>query len=154
MPQLQLPIFPAGATEINNDVAVQCKDGRVVYFHGHLPVFQHPESSVKSFRYFTSQMIDAGTIRAGDVTRTFGVPLATVKRYLKQFREQGPEEFFQRKPRVRSETKLTDEIKREAQRLLEEGNNVAEVGRALNVLPTTLHKAIRSQRLDWNKKKR
>ena len=60
MPQLQLPIFPAGATEINSNIAVQCKDGRVVYFHGHLPVFQHEENSVKSFRYFTSHMIGAG----------------------------------------------------------------------------------------------
>jgi len=152
MPQLQLPIFPAGATEINNNIAVQCKDGKVVYFHGHLPMFQHEENSVKSFRYFTSHMIDAGTIRTVDVARTFGVPLATVKRYLKQYREQGTEEFFQRKPRLRSETKLTGEIKRQAQQLLEEGNNVAAVGRALHVLPTTLHKAIRSQRLDWNKK--
>jgi len=46
MPQLQLPIFPAGAREINSNIAVQCKDGKVVYFHGHLPVFQHEESSV------------------------------------------------------------------------------------------------------------
>jgi hypothetical protein len=30
---------------------------------------------------------------------------------------------------------------------------VAEVGRALNVLPTTLHKAIRSQRLAVKKKR-
>ena len=152
MPQLQLPIFPEGVQEINNNVAVQCRDGKVVYIHGHLPVFQHEENSVKSFRFFTSHMIDAGTIRASDVTRTFGVPLATVKRDLKEYREKGTEEFFQHKPRQRSETKLTGEIKRQAQQLLEEGNNVAEVGRALNVLPTTLHKAIRSQRLDWNKK--
>ena len=154
MPQLQLPMFPAGATAINKNVAVQSKDGKVVYFHGHLPVFQHEENSLKSFRYFTSHMIDAGTIRAADVARTFGVPLATVKRYLKQYRDQGTEEFFQRKPRLRSETKLTSEIKLQAQQLLEEGSNVAEVGRALNVLPTTLHKAIQSQRLDWKKKKR
>ena len=78
MPQLQLPMFPAGATAINKNVAVQSKDGKVVYFHGHLPVFQHEENSLKSFRYFTSHMIDAGTIRAADVARTFGVPLATV----------------------------------------------------------------------------
>ena len=56
MPQLQLPIFPAGAKEINRNVAVQCRDGRVAYFHGQLPVFQHDEKSVKSFRFFTSQM--------------------------------------------------------------------------------------------------
>ena len=38
MPQLQLPIFPAGAEEINRNIGVQCKDGMVVYIHGHLPV--------------------------------------------------------------------------------------------------------------------
>src|SRR5437773_3445734 len=57
MPQLQLPMFPAGVTEINTRVAVEAKDGRVCYIHGHLPVFQHDEKDVWSFRMFTSQMI-------------------------------------------------------------------------------------------------
>jgi len=29
MPQMQLPIFPAGVTEINSRVAVEAKDGQV-----------------------------------------------------------------------------------------------------------------------------
>ena len=61
MPQLQLPMFPAGVTEINTRVAVEAKDGRVCYIHGHLPVFQHDEKDVWSFRMFTSQMIVNGT---------------------------------------------------------------------------------------------
>ena len=36
MPQLQLPMFPAGVTEINTRVAVEAKDGRVCYIHGAL----------------------------------------------------------------------------------------------------------------------
>ena len=147
MPQLQLPIFPAGAKEISKNMAVQCKDGKVAYFHGQMPVFQHDEKSVKSFRFFTSQLVDAGTVKAREVAEGFGVPLATVKRYVKLYREQGAEGFFERRERQRSETKLTSEIKKQAQQLLEQGKNVAEVGRVLSVLPTTLHKAIRSQRL-------
>jgi hypothetical protein len=46
VPQLQLPIFPAGVTEINNHIAVQTEAGRVFYLHGHLPVFQHEEQDV------------------------------------------------------------------------------------------------------------
>lgn len=46
IPQLQLPIFPAGAKEINRNMAVQRKDVRVAYFHEQLPVFQHDEKSV------------------------------------------------------------------------------------------------------------
>src|ERR1035437_8632339 len=43
MPQLQLPIFPQGLTSITEDLAFQPEDGKVVYFHGLLPVFQHDE---------------------------------------------------------------------------------------------------------------
>src|SRR5271157_1714436 len=50
MPQLQLPIFPAGVTEINSQIAVQKEAGRVFYLHGHLPVFQNEEQDVRSFR--------------------------------------------------------------------------------------------------------
>jgi hypothetical protein len=81
------------------------------------------------------------------------VPLATVKRYVKVYREQREAGFFQPRSRQRSETKLTDEIKQQAQELLEAGGNVAEVGRSLNILPTTLHKAIRSERLVVKKKR-
>src|SRR5450759_5521813 len=63
MPQLQLPIFPAGVTEINSRIAVQKEAGRVFYLHGHLPVFQHEEQDVRSFRMFTSQMIAGGTVK-------------------------------------------------------------------------------------------
>ena len=40
MPQVQLPVFPAGTTEINESLAFEHRDGQVVYFNGHLPVVQ------------------------------------------------------------------------------------------------------------------
>ena len=43
MPQLQLPVFPAGAKCITDGIAVECRDQRVVYVYGSLPVFQHDE---------------------------------------------------------------------------------------------------------------
>jgi len=58
-------------------------------------------------RLFTSQLVDAGTVKAREVAEGFGVPLATVKRYVKLYREQGAEGFFERRERQRSETKLT-----------------------------------------------
>ena len=60
MPQMQLPIFPAGVTEINSRIAVESEAGKVCYIHGHLPVFQHDEGDLRSFRMFTSQMIVNG----------------------------------------------------------------------------------------------
>ena len=80
MAQLQLPVFPEGLKSINEDLAFQQQDGQVVYFHGMMPVFQHSEKDLRSFRMFTSQLIASGTVRQRDVVRVFGVPLATVKR--------------------------------------------------------------------------
>jgi len=153
MPQLQLPIFPHGLTSISEDMAFQREDGKVVYFHGLLPVFQHDETDLKSFRMFTSQLIANGTVRQRDIVRGFGVPLATVKRYMKVHQQHGTAGFF-RQPRRRSANVLTPEMKQRAQALLDEGKSVPEVGRAIGVAGNTLHKAIHAGRLHGVKKKR
>ena len=96
MPQLQLPIFPSGVTEINSQIAVLKESGTVYYIHGHLPVFQHSEKDVRGFRMFTSQMVVNGTVSPKDLVRAFGVPMISVKRSVKVFRERGAEGFLRR----------------------------------------------------------
>ena len=147
MPQLQLPIFPAGVTEINNRIAVQKEGGRVCYIHGHLPVFQHEEQDVRSFRMFTSQMIVNGTVKPKEIVKTFGVPMITVKCYMKLYRDGGAQGFYAAKPQHSSASVLKGEVREQAQRLLDEGSSVPEVAETLQVLPNTLHKAIRAGRL-------
>jgi transposase len=153
MPQLQLPIFPAGVTEINRQIAVQKQGSSVYYLHGHLPVFQHEEQDVWSFRMFTSQMIASGTVKSREVVETFGVPTATVKRYVKLYRDQGAKGFYEAKPRHSSASVLKGEVLEQAQRLLDEGRSVPEVAGELSVLANTLHKAIRAGRLRGGQKK-
>lgn len=152
MPQLQLPIFPHGLTSITEDLAFQQEDGKVVYFHGLLPVFQHDQKDLKSFRMYTSQLIANGMVRQRDIVRAFGVPLATVKRYMKVQRQLGTAGFF-RQPRRRSANVLTGEVKQRAQALLDEGKSVPEVSSELGVGGSTLHKAIQAGRLHGVQKK-
>ena len=144
---MQLPMFPAGVTEINNRVAVEAKDGQVCYVHGHLPVFQHEETDVRSFRMFTSQMIETGTVKPREIVETFGVPMVTVKRYMKVYREHGVKGFYETKQRHSSASKLKGETLERAQQLLDQGQSVPEVAEELNVLGNTVHKAIRAGRL-------
>ena len=151
MPQLQLPLFRDGLTPINEDLAFQRADGQVVYFHGLLPVFQHGEEDLKSFRMFTSQLIANGTARQRDIVQAFGVPLATVKRYMKVHREEGAAGFF-RVPRRRSANVLTPEVRQRVQAMLNEGKSVPEVSQEVGVAGNTLHKAIRAGRLHEFKK--
>jgi transposase len=154
MPQLQLPIFPAGVTEINSRIAVQTEAGKVFYLHGHLPVFQHEEQDVRSFRMFTSQMIEGGTVKPKEIAETFGVPMITVKRYVKLYREQGTKGFYQAQPRHSSASVLKGAVLEQAQQLLNEGRSVPEAAAELKILTNTLHKAIRAGRLRGAQKKR
>jgi len=134
---MQLPIFPAGVTEINNRVAVEAKEGQVCYVYGHLPVFQHEETDVRSFRMFTSQMIVTGSVKPKEIVETFGVPMVTVKRYMKVYRQQGAKGFYESKPRHSSASKLKVETLARA----------PEVAEEIDVLANTIHKAIRAGRL-------
>ena len=152
MPQLQLPVFPAGSAEINRVIAVQKDAGVVWYIHGHLPVFHHAGQDVRSFRMFTSQMIVNGTVKPKEIAQAFGVPMVTVKRYVKLYRDQGAKGFYEAKPRHSSASVLKGEVVARAQQLLDEGRSVPEVAEELNVLGNTLHKAIRAGRLRAPKK--
>ena len=136
MLQLQLPMFPAGVTEINNRIAIEVEDGRVCYIYGHLPVFQHEKDDVRSFRMFTSQMIVNGTVKPKEIVQTFGLPMVTVKRYVKVYRDQGTKGVYERQSRHSSASALKGEALERAQELLDEGQSVPEVAKQLDVLGT------------------
>ena len=152
MPQVQLPLFADGATAITSELAFEKRDGQVVYFNGHLPVFSHPVEDLASFRFFTTQLIVNGTATQGQIVQAFGVPLTTVKRCCRQYREGGASAFF--KPAARRQGhRLTPERLAQAQALLDAGQSVPAISAQLNILASTLHKAIDHDRLKQFKKK-
>ncbi len=71
MPQVQLPLFPAGSTQLNESLAVECREGQVICFNGHLPVFTHAQEDLAAFRLFTSQRVVNGSASQGDIRRAF-----------------------------------------------------------------------------------
>jgi len=152
MPQLQLPVFPAGTTAINPELAFERREDQVVYFNGHLPVFTHTTQDLASFRFFTTQLIVNGTASQGEIVEAFGVPLTTVKRCCRLYRERGASAFF-KPPARRQGHRLTPEKLAEAQALLDEGKMVPAISAPLGILASTLHKAIDDGRLKPFKKK-
>ena len=151
MPLLQRPIFPAESKFIAQGYSVECQDQKVVYFSGMLPAFQHLQDDLQGFRMYTSQLIDMDAVRQVDIVNTFGVPLATVKRYLKLYREESRKAFFT-EPKRRSSPVLTDEVRQKIERLLGEGRSVPEAAADSHVKVNTLHKAIRAGRLHARKR--
>jgi transposase len=153
MPQMQLPMFPAGAQNVTPEIGFECRQDQVTYFNGHLPVFTHHKTDVQSFRLITAQWIEQGLISQADVVRSFGLSPTTIKRYVKRFRKGGIKALFTPSAK-RKGNKLTPERLLEAQQLLNEKIGVPELSRKLGILPTTLHKAIDDGRLRGFKKKK
>ncbi len=141
MPQLQLPFFPDGSTQIHAHLAVEKKDGNVHYFNGLMPVFVHAENDLATFRMITSQFCVNGNAKLVEISRAFGVPIGTVKRYTRLYREQGPQGFYQPRKR-RGAVVLTPAVLERAQRLFDEDLSVSEVASELGIKKDTLRKAV------------
>src|SRR6202047_5047738 len=72
----------------------------------YLPVFVHEKNALAAFRLFSTQLAINGNATQAEISRAFGVPLVTVKRYVKLYREHGAAAFFA-PAKKRSGSKLT-----------------------------------------------
>ncbi len=153
MPQMHLPLFPDGVEHITSELAFERKDGRVIYFNGHMPVFIHAEDDNATFRMITAQFCINGNAKQAEISRAFGVTLISVKRAVKLYREKGVPGFYE-EPNRRGPAVLTHEVLKQAQDLLDEGLETSEVAEQLAVKPNTLSKAIHAGRLHKRPKKK
>jgi transposase len=154
MPQELLPLFVSSGDGYITDILSYQKENEMVYdFHAGMPIFCHGEKDKKSFRMFTSQLVVNGSCRQMEIVRAFGVSAVSMKRWVKKYREGGPEVFF-KSPRTRGSHVLTAEVTKQAQELLSQGKSRPEVAKQLNLKLDTLSKAIRSGRLSEPVKKK
>lgn len=153
MPQIQLPIFPEGVSYITPNLAFMKKDGQVTYFNGQMPVFIHNTEDLRTFRMITSQFIVNGNVKQSQIAKVFGLPLITVKRSTKLYREKGPSGFYAER-RTRGAAVLTPEIIEKSQAMFDGGSSVSEVASSLGLLSNTINKAIRDGRLRQPLKKK
>jgi transposase-like protein len=146
MPQLHLPMFPAGATPITDELAFERRDGKIAYFNGQIAVFVHAEDDIATFRMITSQFCANGHARQCDIIRAFGVTSISVKRAVKLYRERGAKGFYA--PRTsRGAAVLTAGVVAEIESLLVEGASLGEVAQQLGLKLDTLRKAVSAGRI-------
>jgi hypothetical protein len=152
MPQLHLPLFPRGVTEITASLAFMREGDQVTYYHGSLPVFSHKEDDLATFRMITSQFVVSGQVKQAQIARAFGIPLVTVKRAVKRYREDGVPGFYVERKR-RGAAVLTEPVLAKGQQLLDDGLTVKEVAVHLELKRDTLNRAVRFGRLHAVKKR-
>lgn len=152
MPQMMLPFFPEDAVYLSPELAVQKRDGRVVYFNASMAVFSHADNDIRTFRMITSQFCCDGLVKQATIARVFKIPEITVKRAVKLYRAKGPEGFYEKR-KTRGPAVLTSDVIKRAQGLLDEGRGVAEVADELSIKRNTMTKAVAAARLHVVEKK-
>ena len=128
------------------------EENQMTYYHGSLPVFTHALDDLASFRMITSQFCVSGHLKQAQLARAFGIPLVTVKRAVKRYRDDGPRAFYAER-KTRGAAVLTEPVLAEAQRLLDDGLSVKDVAARLELKSDTLDKAVRAGRVHVAKKK-
>jgi hypothetical protein len=146
MPQMMLPIFPAGVTEINAKLAFKREDGVVTYFSATMPVFQHSENDIASFKMIVSQFYVLGMAKQSEIVSAFGLNAQLLKRAVKLFKMKGSPGFFEPK-KSRGSGVLTESVLMDAQGLLDQGMTPSSVAQQLGQKADTIRKAISFGRL-------
>ena len=152
MPQLQLPLFPHGATEISKHLATIREGETITYLYGHLPIFTHHKDDVKTFRMITSQIYVNGCATQSELCRAFGITPISIKRSVKLYRREGTAGFYKER-NTRGASVLTQEVLSKAQEILNDGQGISEAATKLGIKKDTMRKAVKSGRLQEVKKK-
>lgn len=152
MPQTLLPLFAKESTQINSLLSFEKRSGTVHYFHACMPIFAHEEDDYRSFRMFTSQLVDMGQCTQMEIVRAFGVSDISVKRHVKKFRAGGPGAFFVGRKPKRSTVWTPDALTR-AQELLNQGQSCQAVADLMGIKQDTFYRAVHQGRLTACKKK-
>ncbi len=146
MPKPIQPIFSEGFTVIGGQLGFECSDDTVTYYYGVMPIFSHDKNDIKTFHMISAQFYINGNATQADIARATGIPLITLKRAVKTYREGGPKAFYQ-EPRRGGPRVLTSDVINQAENLFDNGKNVGEVAKELGLKNDTLQKAIRSGRV-------
>ena len=152
MPQIQLPIFPVGSTQISSTLAAVREGDQITYFNGSMPVFTHDEDDRDSFKMITAQFYLNGNAKQAEISRAFGVTKISIKRAVKRYQESGPKGFYEPR-KTRGASVLTPAVLAQAQQLLNDEIEPRDVADQLTIKRDTLNKAILAGRLYRPKKK-
>jgi hypothetical protein len=144
---MELPIFPAGTTIINRSLAFHCDlQENIVYFYGHLPVFQHAKDDIRTHRLIMAQLYINGTAKQTELAKAFGINVIVIKRAAALYRDKGVSGFFEEKksggPRI-----LVPGVLEIIQVKLNEGIEVSDIAEELKIKLDTIKKAIQDGRL-------
>lgn len=98
--QKLLPLFSPEVTRINNLVGFVRRNGMMCYFNYLMPIYHHRVEDMASFKVFLCQLILIGNATPLQIKRAFGLASKELKRWLKQYKQEGPAGFYHKPDQV------------------------------------------------------
>lgn len=131
--QMQLPIFPRSTKLINSSIGFFEKDDMVYYLHNGSPIYCHSNHDLNSYRYITANLVVTNLCTPSEIAKALGVSNRNIQRYAKTLREKGTDWFFNREEKRGDAHKLTTDMLKEAQNLIDKFYSVVDVAKLLGV---------------------
>jgi len=146
MPQMFLPIFPKGLSEINDLLAFGQDGDNVIYYNGMMPIFTHHKDDIQSFRLILAQFYINGNATQSELVKACGIPPVTLKRAVKLYRVKGAKGFYE-PPKRGGARVLTPNNVDAIESFLEQGKDVEDIAEQLNIKVDTIKKGIQQKRV-------
>ncbi len=147
MKQIILPLIPAGSTLLSDILSVETVNEMLVYSQGILPIFTHPKDDKRTYHMFLGQLIVEGACKFTVIRDNLGIANSTLRRIVNKYKAKGVVGFYEKSSSGKKRTILTDEVKEEAQRMLNEEFSVSDIAEHFNIKYDTLQKAVQDGRL-------
>ena len=110
--QKLLPLFSPDVTRINDLVGFVRRNGTVCYFNYQMPIYQHREDDMASFKVFLCQLVLIGNATPSQIKRSFGLASRELSHWLKQYRQEGQAVFYRKEGQIRpKEVKKVKEVR-------------------------------------------
>lgn len=141
--QILLPLFPPELTLITPTLGFEEKNGFVYYFHSGAPIYTHPKSNLKAFRYITSNFVERGLCTRRDIADAFDVSYDGVKKNVLKFKKEGENAFFGKDARHGHSYKLVGETLERVQEKLSNGQSILSIEKEENITEGAIRAAIK-----------
>lgn len=148
--QLLLPLFPADTKMISKCLGVYEKNSIVQYIANGLPVYSHTSEDLQSFRFITSNFIIEGLCKSSEVSRCFGTPIDSVRRYVSKLRNEGESAFFSEEKRKGYCHKIRGSVFESIQNKLDKGRSVNSIAKEEGLAEGSIRYSIKQGYLKKN----
>lgn len=144
---MQFPLFPEKTKLINATLGVLINGDTVYYLHNGSPIFCHEQSDLNHYRYILGNLVEMNLCSCRELSDALGIPIRSVQRYAKVFREKGSDWYFRREQKHGGYQKLNEDAMDEVQALLNQGVPVAKIAREMGVTEGAIRYHIRNDKL-------